>query len=68
MPLIMVYTLEGKTQEQKNKWIEELTRVTLEVTGLTDPSRCTVIIQEVPKQHWAKGGVTYADRAQDQQS
>ena len=57
MPLIMVYTYEGKTAQQKKDWIKGITQVTLEVTGITDPSVCTVIINEVPKQNWGKMGL-----------
>jgi len=61
MPVITIKTFEGKTKEQKKKWIEGVTRVSMEVTGLEDPSRCTVIIQEIPKENWGKGGVPASD-------
>jgi len=64
MPIILVYTFEGKTAQQKEDWIEGITRVSLEVTGLTDPSICTVIINEVPKQNWGKSGLPVSELEQ----
>lgn len=61
MPLIIVKTLAGKTKEQKKKWIEEITRVSMEVTGVKDSSAYTVIIEEVPKENWGKGGMPMSD-------
>jgi 4-oxalocrotonate tautomerase len=61
MPVITIKTFEGKTREQKKKWIEEITRVSMEVTGIKDPSIYTVIIQEIPKENWGKGGVPSSD-------
>jgi 4-oxalocrotonate tautomerase len=57
MPMITIKTFEGKTKEQKRKWIEGVTRVSMEVTGVADASRFNVIIQEIPKENWGKGGV-----------
>lgn len=56
MPVITIKTFEGKTREQKKKWIEEITRVSMEVIGINDPSVFTVIIQEIPRENWGKGG------------
>ena len=61
MPVITVKTFEGKTREQKKKWIEEITRVSMEVTGIKDPSIYTVIILEIPKENWGKGGIPASD-------
>jgi 4-oxalocrotonate tautomerase len=57
MPIIIVKTFAGKTKEQKRKWIEEITRVSMEVTGVKDPSVYNVIIEEIPKENWGKGGI-----------
>ena len=61
MPVIIIRTFEGKTKEQKKKWIEEITRVSMEVIGVTDPSVFTVIIHEIPRENWGKGGVAASD-------
>jgi len=57
MPIIIVKTFAGKTKEQKKKWIEGITRVSMEVTGVKDPSAYNVIIEEIPKENWGKGGI-----------
>jgi 4-oxalocrotonate tautomerase len=57
MPIIIVKTYAGKTKETKRKWIEEITRVSMEVTGVKDPSVYNVIIEEIPKENWGKGGI-----------
>jgi len=57
MPVITIRTFAGKTKEQKKKWIQEVTRVSMEVTGVKDPSVYTVIIEEIPKENWGKGGI-----------
>jgi len=57
MPVIIVRTFAGKTKEQKRKWIEGITRVSMEVTGVKDPSVYNVIIEEIPKENWGKGGI-----------
>lgn len=57
MPVITIQTFAGKTQEQKKRWIEEVTRVSMEVTGVKDPAIYNVIIQEIPKENWGKGGI-----------
>ncbi len=62
MPIIIVRTFAGKTKEQKKKWIEGITKVTMEATGLKDPSVCEVIIEEIPKENWGKGGVPHSER------
>lgn len=57
MPVITIKTFAGKTKEQKETWIKEVTRVSMEVTGVKDPSIYNVIIQEIPKENWGKGGI-----------
>ena len=57
MPVITIQTFAGKSREQKKRWIEEVTRVSMEVTGVKDPAIDNVIIQEIPKENWGKGGV-----------
>ena len=57
MPVITIQTFAGKSREQKKRWIEEVTRVSMEVTGVKYPAIDNVIIQEIPKENWGKGGV-----------
>lgn len=62
MPVITVSTFAGKSAEQKKRWIEEITRVSMEVTGNHDPSIYTVIIHEIPQENWGKGGKPASER------
>jgi len=57
MPFITIKTFAGKPAEMKKRWIEEVTRVSMEVTGLKDPSIVNVVIEEIQKENWGKGGV-----------
>ena len=61
MPLITIKTFEGKTKEQKKRWIEEVTRVSMEVLRVTDRSIFTEIIEEIPRENWGKGGIPASD-------
>ncbi|MYL32105.1 2-hydroxymuconate tautomerase family protein [Pontibacillus yanchengensis] len=61
MPIAFLHILEGRNKETKNQLIAEVSEAmsrTLEV----DPSKVRVLVQEVPKEHWAEAGITKADR------
>ena len=62
MPLIIIKTFEGKTKELRKKCMEAVTRVSMEVTGIENPSAFNVIIEEIPKENWGIGGVPASDR------
>jgi 4-oxalocrotonate tautomerase len=62
MPLIIIKTFEGKPKELRKKWLEAVTRVSMEVTGIENPSAFNVIIEEIPKENWGIGGVPASDR------
>lgn len=55
MPLIHLEMLPGRTTEQKRDFAREVTRVAVE-TLKCKPESVDVVITEVPKTHWAKGG------------
>lgn len=57
MPLIHVGLMEGRTEEQIEKLIEELT-ITAVKTLQTPRETVRVIVYEVPKTNWGIGGVT----------
>jgi 4-oxalocrotonate tautomerase len=62
MPFISVRMLEGRDQEQKKKLVKSITDVMETVCG-ADPQHVHVVIEEVPKDSWARGGVMASDRA-----
>jgi 4-oxalocrotonate tautomerase len=55
MPLIEIKWWEGRTDEQKEKAIEGVTKVLSDVLDLK-PEAFTVIIYDVPQQNWGKAG------------
>ena len=61
MPFISVRMLEGRDQEQKKKLVKSITDVMETVCG-ADPQHVHVVIEEVPKDSWARGGVMASDR------
>jgi len=54
MPVVIVETWEGKTEDQKEKLIKGITRAFEEVGVKTE--RVTVIIHDTPKSNWGIGG------------
>jgi 4-oxalocrotonate tautomerase len=61
MPFISIRMLEGRDQEQKKKLVKSITDVMETVCG-ADPQHVHVVIEEVPKDSWARGGVMASDR------
>lgn len=60
MPLIHVEILEGRPPEKVKKMIEKITDAVEEALEAPRPS-IRVIVTEIPKTHWAVGGVPIAD-------
>lgn len=56
MPILRVAMHPGRTLEQKRAYVSELTRVTIEVFQCP-PENVEVLLQEVPRDLWAKSGV-----------
>jgi 4-oxalocrotonate tautomerase len=61
MPLVVVKMLEGRTTEQKRMLAREITDVVMRVTGAPE-NQVDVIIEDYPRENWAKGGTLYADK------
>jgi 4-oxalocrotonate tautomerase len=55
MPLVQIYMYEGRTKELKTKLIEEVTKAVVDSLGVK-PEAVEVILQDVPRQHWARAG------------
>jgi 4-oxalocrotonate tautomerase len=55
MPLIRVAMFPGRTAEQKQALVEEMTEAFLRTCGGSREG-VWVIIDEVPREHWAIGG------------
>jgi 4-oxalocrotonate tautomerase family enzyme len=54
MPVVTINTWKGKSVEQKGKLMEGIKKA-FEDIGVI-PAGLTIIIHDVPKYNWAKGG------------
>jgi 4-oxalocrotonate tautomerase len=60
MPTYHVEMLEGRTLEQKQKLVEAITRVSVEVLG-GNPDSVDVLIVDVKRENWATGGKLWTE-------
>ncbi len=60
MPTINVQMLEGRTTDQKRAFMKAITDAACASLGCK-PDSVDVIIQEVKKENWAKGGKLWSD-------
>lgn len=58
MPTYHIEMLEGRTIEQKRKLVQEITRVSVEVLGVS-PDSVDILITDVKRENWATGGVLW---------
>ena len=61
MPTLHLEMHPGRTLEQKRAFVREVTRVTVE-TLTCPPESVDVLITEVSREDWAKGGKLVADK------
>jgi len=61
MPTIRVEMFEGRTPEQKRALAKELTDGCMRALGVSADA-VDVLIFDVPKQHWASGGVLWSEK------
>ncbi len=61
MPILRVQLIEGRTQEQKQALVEGLTKVVCETCDQT-PDRVRILLEEMPKENYAIGGVFIKDQ------
>ena len=61
MPLIQATIMQGRTQAQKEAFYQGVTQVVVETLNVR-PEQVRVVLNEVPKTHWAIGGVSVAER------
>jgi 4-oxalocrotonate tautomerase len=59
MPLVEISLWPGRTDEAKERMIEEVTEAIVRTSG-APPEAVTVILHEIPKAHWARGGKPYS--------
>ena len=61
MPIIRVSMFEGRSIEKKRELVEAITEVVARVCEDT-PDGVSILIEELPRESWARGGVLYSDR------
>ena len=61
MPLVIVKMLEGRSVEQKRRLVREITDLIVKHTGTTE-DQVDVMIEDYPRENWAKAGVLFRDK------
>lgn len=56
MPIVHVYMLEGRPPERIQQLMARVTEAVCSALDVT-PDRVRVVVSEVPRTHWAVGGV-----------
>jgi 4-oxalocrotonate tautomerase len=59
MPLVEISMLKGRDEETKERMIKEVTDAVVKTSG-APPEAVTVIIRDVERSDWARGGVPYS--------
>ncbi|MEA3408838.1 MAG: 2-hydroxymuconate tautomerase, partial [Candidatus Eisenbacteria bacterium] len=59
MPLVEISMLTGRDADTKEEMIKEVTDAVVRTSG-APPEAVTVIIREVERTDWARGGVAYS--------
>jgi 4-oxalocrotonate tautomerase family enzyme len=54
MPVVTINTWTGKSVEQKEKLMKGIKKAFMDIG--VDPAGLTIIIHDVPRYNWAKGG------------
>ena len=62
MPFITVKMLEGRTHEQKKALVKEITEA-IERTCGAAPENTLVLVEDVSREMWAKGGVMISEQS-----
>lgn len=61
MPIVEVKMLEGRPQEKKKEVIQAVTKAIIDTLG-SKPESVRVLITEMPKNHYAVGGVLESEK------
>ena len=60
MPEVVVFTIEGRRQEQKRALLKDITDAVVKNFGV-DPGAVVVSLMETPKNNKSKGGVLFSE-------
>ena len=61
MPFVNVRMLEGRTHDQKKELVKAITEAIV-TTCNAKPEGTMVVIEDVPRDHWARGGVLLSEQ------
>ena len=61
MPTIRIEMFEGRSDEVKQELVRQVTDAVV-ATLQCSPDAVDIILQEVPKSHWATGGRLWSER------
>ncbi|MEO4054021.1 2-hydroxymuconate tautomerase [Solibacillus sp. CAU 1738] len=61
MPIVTVKMLEGRTDEQKRALVQEVTEAVSKTVN-APKENVSIIIEEMPKNHYATAGVLQMDK------
>ena len=61
MPFINVKMLDGRSEEQKRELVKAITDAMVNICG-AEPESTMVVIENVAREDWAKGGILISDR------
>ncbi|MGH2960781.1 MAG: 2-hydroxymuconate tautomerase [Solirubrobacterales bacterium] len=61
MPVVTIQLWEGRTLDQKRRLVRAVTDAMVEHAGARHDA-LHVVIQEIPKENWARAGVLGCDR------
>ena len=61
MPFITVKMLKGRNQDQKRQLVQAITNVMVDICD-AKPDGTMVVIEEVERGHWSRGGVLISDK------
>lgn len=64
MPILRVELFDGRPDDMKGELIRKLSSVTAETLKIP-LEHVQVILHEVPRKNWARGGVPYSERQLD---
>jgi 4-oxalocrotonate tautomerase len=60
MPVVQIYMIQGRTDEQKKAIIEKVTQALVDAASVP-PERVRIIIQDIPSTQWGIAGKTARD-------
>ncbi|MDT2815605.1 2-hydroxymuconate tautomerase [Vagococcus carniphilus] len=61
MPIVHIELLEGRTQEQKNEMVKEVTEAIVRTTGAKEEA-VSIVISDMSKGNYAVGGKTLVQK------